>query len=310
MKLSIIVPVYNTESYLPHCLESIASQGFGDFEVLLIDDGSSDGSAAICDAYSAADPRFKVVHTPNGGVSKARNIALQMAAGEWILFIDSDDTIAPDTLSIVDEGEGCDFIQFGYNKVRNGEITYRSPLPTESLTLSGEEYCRARYYHSGICGYFIRRSILEEHNILFPTHIRYGEDQAFILNLLLHVRACRVVSRHGYNYLDNPSSAMNSAWSRGRIDNFLHTIEEVATYAHKQGITLPPLHRYMLHRFAKSYMWQTTKLTRTSEDIRVTRARYRECLERLKANDYGLRRYDSILLIIALLTIYKTRLKR
>lgn len=310
MKLSIIVPVYNTESYLPHCLESIASQGFGDIEVLLIDDGSTDGSAAICDAYSAADPRFKVVHTPNGGVSKARNIALQMAAGEWVLFIDSDDTIAPDTLSIVEQGEGCDFIQFGYNKVCNGEITYRSPLPTESLTLSGEEYCRARYYHSGICGYFIRRSILEEHNILFPTHIRYGEDQAFILNLLLHVCACRVVNRHCYNYLDNPSSAMNSAWSRGRIDNFLHTIEEVATYAHKQGITLPPLHRYMLHRFAKSYMWQTTKLTRTSEDIRATRARYRECLKRLKANDYGLRRYDSILLIIALLTIYKTRLKR
>lgn len=309
VRISIIVPVYNAERYLPKCLDSIASQSFSDFEVLLIDDGSSDASADICDSYCARDPRFKVQHIPNGGVSNARNLALQRASGEWVLFIDSDDTIEPDTLSMVEQGEGCDLIQFGYNRVCNGNVTYRSPLPDSSITLRGEEYCQEDYYHSGICGYFIRRSIIAEHNILFPKHIRYGEDQVFILHLLLHAKVCRVVSRHCYNYLDNPTSAMNSAWSWQRIANFLHTIEEVALYADAKGIPLPALHRKMLHRFARSYMWQATKLIKSRTDFKETRSRYKQHLAKLRY-DYGLRRYDSCVLLIALMIIYKTRVKR
>lgn len=90
-RFSIIVPVYNTAEYLPQCIDSVLSQSFRDFEVILIDDGSTDHSGAICDQYAAADERVKVCHQANGGASRARNLGLAHATGEFVLFLDSDD---------------------------------------------------------------------------------------------------------------------------------------------------------------------------------------------------------------------------
>ena len=97
-KISVIVPVYNVEKYLPRCIDSILSQTFKDFELLLIDDGSPDNCGKICDEYAAKDRRVRVFHKPNGGVSSARNLGLDKACGEWITFIDSDDYVAVDYL--------------------------------------------------------------------------------------------------------------------------------------------------------------------------------------------------------------------
>ena len=93
-KVSIIVPVYNTKDYLHRCVDSILAQTFTDFELLLIDDGSTDSSGIICDNYSQIDSRVRVFHKKNGGVSSARNIGLDNANGEWITFVDSDDWVA------------------------------------------------------------------------------------------------------------------------------------------------------------------------------------------------------------------------
>ncbi|MBR4996070.1 MAG: glycosyltransferase [Alistipes sp.] len=87
-RISVIVPVYNTEKYLPRCVDSILAQTYTDFELLLIDDGSNDSSSAICDEYAQKDPRIKVFHKENGGVSFARNLGLDNAAGEYIILID------------------------------------------------------------------------------------------------------------------------------------------------------------------------------------------------------------------------------
>ena len=94
--LSIIVPVYNVEQYLGKCLDSIKNQSFKDFEAILIDDGSTDGSGAICDEYAARDNRFKVIHQENKGVSNARNVGLELAIGQYFGLIDADDQIEPD----------------------------------------------------------------------------------------------------------------------------------------------------------------------------------------------------------------------
>lgn len=99
-KISVIVPVYNTEKYLRECVDSILAQTFTDFELLLIDDGSSDNSGIICDDYVAGDSRVRVFHKPNGGVSSARNLGLDNARGEWIVFVDSDDILPEESLSI------------------------------------------------------------------------------------------------------------------------------------------------------------------------------------------------------------------
>ena len=96
--LSIITPVYNTASYLPDCFESILSQSFQDFELLLVDDGSTDGSGDVCDIYAQRDSRIRVFHKENGGVSSARNLALDNAKGEWVYFVDSDDELLPNGL--------------------------------------------------------------------------------------------------------------------------------------------------------------------------------------------------------------------
>ena len=94
-KISIIVPVYNAEQYLPKCIESILDQKEKDFELLLIDDGSQDNSGKICDTYAEKDDRIRVFHKENGGVSSARNLVLEEATGEMVFFIDSDDYVGP-----------------------------------------------------------------------------------------------------------------------------------------------------------------------------------------------------------------------
>lgn len=97
-KISVIVPVYNVEKYLRKCVDSILSQTFTDFELLLIDDGSKDHSGEICDEYALQDDRVKVFHKENGGVSSARNLGIDVAKGEWITFVDADDYIAENLL--------------------------------------------------------------------------------------------------------------------------------------------------------------------------------------------------------------------
>ena len=103
-RLSIIVPVYNAEDYLDRCLISIVEQDFASYEVILVDDGSSDSSPLICDRYSDADPRFRTIHKKNGGVSSARNAGLNLAKGEYVMFVDSDDALTPDALTVIKKG--------------------------------------------------------------------------------------------------------------------------------------------------------------------------------------------------------------
>ena len=112
-RLSVIVPVYNTEKYLRECIDSILAQTFTDFELILVDDGSTDGSGAICDAYAQKDPRIRVVHQENGGVTVARKTAMKMAEGGWVSFVDSDDWISPamfDTMMKKVEEHGAEIV--------------------------------------------------------------------------------------------------------------------------------------------------------------------------------------------------------
>ena len=106
--VSVIVPVYNAGDYVFRCLESIAGQTFEDFECLIIDDGSTDESGMICDHFATVDPRFVVIHKSNGGVSSARNEGLKLASGQWIIFVDADDYIHPDTIKILLSGQTKD----------------------------------------------------------------------------------------------------------------------------------------------------------------------------------------------------------
>ena len=115
--VSVIIPVYNVEKYLAECVDSVLNQTHRNIEVILVDDGSSDGSGAMCDAYAEQDERVRVIHKTNGGQSSARNAALEVMTGEWLLFVDSDDWIEPDTLEalLTRKDERADIIEFGYS---------------------------------------------------------------------------------------------------------------------------------------------------------------------------------------------------
>ena len=114
---SVIVPIYNVQSYLPKCIDSILCQSFRDFELILVDDGSVDSSPLLCDEYGAKDARIKVVHKGNGGLSSARNAGLEVAKGKYVLFVDSDDLVLPSALDFIETcikkyNVNCDFFLF------------------------------------------------------------------------------------------------------------------------------------------------------------------------------------------------------
>ncbi len=107
-RVSVIIPIYNTAKYLPRCIESVLCQSFDGFELLLVNDGSTDGSGDICDTYATRDSRIRVFHKENGGVSSARNLGLKEAKGEWVCFVDSDDELLPDGLQTMVDAVSSD----------------------------------------------------------------------------------------------------------------------------------------------------------------------------------------------------------
>ena len=117
--VSVIIPVYNAENFLARCLDSLRAQSFSDWEAICVDDGSKDGSAAILDGYGESDPRFRIMHKSNGGVSQARNDALELVSGEFLMFVDSDDFLHPQAMEICVAAairDKSDLVAFTYDR--------------------------------------------------------------------------------------------------------------------------------------------------------------------------------------------------
>lgn len=182
-RFSIIVPVYNVAPYLRECLDSILAQSFADWETICVDDGSTDGSSAILDEYSSRDTRIRAMHQANAGVSSARNAALDVAAGEWIWFVDGDDAIHPDALEYVtsalnlySEAEG--FMYPGFISLPEKPLCW-DKLPDVSLVeftdrRNGRSYGMAR--HTG-CTTIYRRSRLQ--GLRLSETCKMAEDTLF-----------------------------------------------------------------------------------------------------------------------------------
>ena len=136
-RVSVIIPVYKVEQYLENCVDSVLSQQYGNLEVILVDDGSPDGSPAICDSYAAADPRVKVVHKTNGGLGFARNSGMDVATGEYIMFLDSDDWMVADVIAtLVGEALAADaqVVMFGHRRQQpNGTVRDIHTFPSRRL---------------------------------------------------------------------------------------------------------------------------------------------------------------------------------
>lgn len=210
-KISIIVPVYNVERYLRQCLDSILSQDFIDWEAILVDDGSTDNSGYICDEYSAADNRFKVIHQANGGVANARNTALTEAVGEYIGFVDPDDWIDSQFFSQMLKASAdskCDIVVSGFRYEHpDHSIPSKNYYPTRTFGI--DEFstllCKDKEFQNYMWNKLFHRRLIT----LVPDGIRYFEDMYNLIgwvrkaNKVLFLSECR-----GYHYRQRSTSIL------------------------------------------------------------------------------------------------------
>ena len=211
---SIVVPVYNTEKYIGECIDSILSQSYSDFEVIIVDDGSHDSSLDICRKYESRDGRIKVIHKENGGVSSARNMGIDAAAGKYITFIDADDWILPGSLEFMAEQierHGSDFI--------TGQIVKISPKKTfiyKSLK-DGNKFTGECVKHLG--GSFIRLSIIRDNNLRFTEGLAYSEDRVFLCEVTQYCNTVTTCPRNIYIYHISENSVTNSINGKKIMEN-------------------------------------------------------------------------------------------
>ena len=236
-KISIIVPVYNIKEYLPSCLDSIIAQSFTDFELILIDDGSSDGSGDICEYYSLLDNRIRVYHKTNEGVSKARNFGIEIAEGEWIAFIDGDDYIVPEYLealvnSISGPGVGmaCCNMLFVNPDGTTTQCPYIETQKFSSISIRNTFFSDGKtkvQFYSPV-NKIIRRSLIGD--IRFKP-FALGEDLLFIFELLGNNTDIIVIPLMGYHYIKRHDSATTAKFSIKRLDyvKSAHMITELAS---------------------------------------------------------------------------------
>ena len=187
--ISVIIPVYKTEEFLNVCIESVLKQTYQNLEIILVDDGSPDNSGKICDAYAAKDTRISVIHKKNSGVSDARNMGLQKATGEAVMFLDSDDVLADygalAAMMTQMERTDSDIMVANYARLWKGKILPSgSCMQLQSLDRESQDFRFQGFYSNGVLAYvwgkLYRRSFLEKHQVCFAWH-GYAQDKAFNL---------------------------------------------------------------------------------------------------------------------------------
>ena len=208
--ISIIIPVYKAETFFDECVSSILAQSYGDFELILVDDGSPDKCPELCDKWAATDSRIKVIHKPNGGVSSARNSGLEIASGDYICFVDSDDTLPENGLHIlmksieqrnVEVVFGAFQFQYGdrllphASRLPEGKYQFKDVLKNfiDDGTLSG-------FLLGSTCAALYKREIILKNHLRFVEGLKNNEDGLFNFELALFANSFAVINTPVYNY--------------------------------------------------------------------------------------------------------------
>lgn len=212
--VSIVVPIYNAENYLRRCVDSILNQEYTDFELLLVNDGSTDASGDICEEYGAQDPRVIVIQKENTGVSDSRNRALDRARGKYLQFLDSDDWITPDATRLfvrAAEEYGCDMVISDFYRVVGERLSTKGDIEEEGV-LTREEFAAhmmenpADFYYGVLWNKLYRRDIVEEHNLRMDTDINWCEDFMFNLEYIRYAKVFYALHAPIYYYVKRKGS--------------------------------------------------------------------------------------------------------
>lgn len=244
-KISIIVPVYNADKYVDKCIKSILEQTYANFELIIIDDGSTDQSAAICDEWSQKDSRIKVVHVDNGGVSRARNIGIGLSTGSWISFVDADDYIMNNYLSdllnvtLVNKGVDwvfCDYYDeingkrinsHIYEKEKEGLLSNTSQLYKKINGIEEKKWSSSSRF-AGVWGKLYSEYLIKKNNISFPENVYIREDVIFNMKYCSRVRQAYYLRKplYVYNNLDDSASRRSNDNFKYEADSFMKELFE------------------------------------------------------------------------------------
>lgn len=234
---SIIVPVYCVENYLVRCIDSILSQSFDNFELILVDDGSTDNSPAICDSYSEKDSRIRVFHKKNGGASDARNYGLNVASGIYVLFVDSDDywncTDGLEALAVHILNNNDDLVFYGYKTIdfeTESELTNSKLLcPIDKFNLLNKKdkiqiLQKSKVLCAAAWAYTVKRSLVEELNLRFPVGLT-AEDFFWSTNLYYFANDIGIIDKSFYSYVHNRVGSVTSTQKTSGIKGVIYAID-------------------------------------------------------------------------------------
>ena len=258
---SIIVPVYNVKDYLKQCLESILAQSFKEYELILVDDGSTDGSGLICDEYEKMNDNIIVVHKKNGGLSDARNVGMNKAGGKYIWFIDSDDYLLEKTafafIADIIKDKNSDVVFFSYKKYYEDSGQYSTNLYDR---ISEKAYIREwiieNTYKALVCNKVVRASLIREHDMCFPIG-RTGEDLIWCADLLSYAKQISLCKNALLAYRQRRGSITGNKDRQFRMRHIANTLFLLNEAIGKYGINKDKLSENNLigHYLAYEFSW-------------------------------------------------------
>ena len=266
-KISVIVPVYNVEAYLERCVESILQQTYAHFELILINDGSTDSSGQICDHLASQYENIKVYHIENAGVSNARNMGIQLATGSWVTFIDSDDFVTQDylaTLASAVEGVNVGFVIASLHHIKNGIVTDIPSHSGKTELWSTEETMKELLMTSRTSFFpvakLFKRDLLTDEK--FNTNYHLAEDALFLTELLLKTRCSSVFIDKPIYYYDHREGSATTSVNRHVFD----TIKVYTRIIAQVSQVFPNLKYELINRECWSYITVYDKIIFTSRE--------------------------------------------
>ena len=236
MKLSIIIPIYNSEKYLKKTLESIQKQDFTDYECLLINDGSTDSSEKICNSFILKDSRFRIINTANKGVSSARNTGIINATGDYLTFVDSDDFIENNTYSEIFsyiDNEKLDICCFNFFYIDNNGNKTSGKFSIEKIDTCFIKY---RVYMNSVWNKVFKRELFTNNNLLFDSEISNSEDLLLVFKLIHKAKKIKYITEPFYNYSYNSLSLTNTNLTQKKIDDRLLVSQKIIEYCKENNI--------------------------------------------------------------------------
>ena len=240
-KYSIVVPVYNVEEYIEKCINSILKQDYHDFEIIIVNDGSTDGSKDIIDEIAKKHPEIiKVIHQKNKGLGGARNTGLEQARGEYVWFVDSDDTIRADALTVINcflEKEQADLLAFDLMDVdeQGNHLAKEKGITWEYKgVFSINEMPQILFVSPSACNKIFKRTLFEQDHIRFPEHVWF-EDLFTIPKIYLHAKKIGYIDESLYLYLQRQGSIMKNSNIEKNKD-IMGALEEIVLYYKKNDV--------------------------------------------------------------------------